>query len=208
MLAGVEKKLLVWMAARLPAWVNSDHLTALSLLAMIGAGACYWASREWPAAILFVNLCLVINWFGDSLDGTLARVRNKLRPRYGFYVDHIVDAFSAVFMFVGMALSGYMSPWVAVALLIVYLLLAIDSYLATYSIGVFRLSFAAFGPTELRILIMAGNTYAYFHPRVMFLGAERWFLDIGCGIGAACMAIVVVLSVIRNTRALYQAERL
>lgn len=208
MLAASEKRLLVWMAQRMPSWVNSDQLTSLSLLAMLAAGGCYWATNRWPAAILFVNLCLVVNWFGDSLDGTLARVRNRQRPRYGYYIDHIVDAFSAVFLFVGMGLSLYMSMPVAMALLLTYLLLAIDSYLATYSLGVFRLSFAAFGPTELRILMIVGNTYAFFMPTAIFLGSRRLFLDVGGGIGAACMAVAVLLSVGRNIVALYRLERL
>jgi hypothetical protein len=85
-LAPVEKKCLIWMAGRTPRWVNSDHLTALGLAAMLGAGLSYWYARWNSAGLWLVILCLAVNWLGDSLDGTLARVRNRQRPRYGFYV--------------------------------------------------------------------------------------------------------------------------
>src|SRR6266481_6112500 len=109
MLAAAEKKTLIWLAHRLPAWVNSDHLTALGFLAMIAAGLCYWAASWDRRALLAVILALAVNWFGDSLDGTLARVRNRLRPRYGFYVDHVIDAFGMTILFCGIAASGYIS---------------------------------------------------------------------------------------------------
>src|SRR5579872_366280 len=136
-LADVEKKTLMWLAARMPAWVNSDHLTGLGLFGMLGAGMSYIASR-WSVYGLFgVIVCLAVNWFGDSLDGTLARFRNRPRPRYGFYIDHVVDAFSAVFLLVGLALSGYMHWMVAMGLLVAYFLLSIEVYLATYTLGTF-----------------------------------------------------------------------
>ena len=100
-------------------------------------------------------MCLTVNWFGDSLDGTLARVRDKQRPRYGFYVDHIVDSFGAIFLIGGLGLSGYMTGTIAMGVIIAYFLLAIEIYLATYTIGVFRLSFGVWGPTELRIVLFA-----------------------------------------------------
>src|SRR5580765_5093927 len=121
-LASVEKRCLIWMAQRAPKWLNSDHLTGLGLLALMAAGACYWYGRWNRAALLAVIVCLAVNWFGDSLDGTLARVRNKQRPRYGFYVDHVVDCLGALFLLGGLALSTFMSPGIALGLLIVYLL--------------------------------------------------------------------------------------
>ena len=116
-LAPIEKRTLIWLAHRLPAWVNSDHLTALALAAMLFAGLSYWLASVTPAGLFLVVACLAVNWFGDSLDGTLARVRCHQRPRYGFYVDHVVDAVGAVFLFGGMGLSGYMSPLVSLILL-------------------------------------------------------------------------------------------
>lgn len=132
-LANLEKKALLWLAARMPAWINSDHLTVLGLAAMAGAGVSYWWARSNRAGLLLAIICLAINWLGDSLDGTVARFRNCCRPRYGFYVDHVVDAFSALFLLGGLALSGYMSPWIALGLLIVYLMLSVEIYLASYA---------------------------------------------------------------------------
>src|SRR5713226_5862007 len=142
--AAYEKRLLIWMAERTPAWINSDHLTSLGFAAQLLTGAAYAMSgfsRAWlVAAIAF----LALNWLGDSLDGTLARVRQHQRPRYGFYVDHILDSIGSVALMGGLALSGYMSPLIAVGLLVLFLLLSIQSYLATYTLGEFRMSFPSF----------------------------------------------------------------
>src|SRR5438105_7138219 len=156
-LASVEKKALIWLAQRMPAWVNSDHLTILGFVSLLAVGLSYWYSRYSRVGLFLVMLFFVLNWFGDSLDGTLARVRNRQRPRYGFYVDHVLDACGSIFVFGGLAASGYMSERVAVGLLVAYFLLSIEVYLATYTVGRFHLSFFAFGPTELRLLLIAGN---------------------------------------------------
>src|SRR6266516_5513779 len=155
--ATAEKRALLWMAERTPAWINSDHLTLLGFLAQILAGVGYALSRWNRYWLLAVIGFLALNWLGDSLDGTLARVRQRLRPRYGFYVDHMVDSFGALALMGGLALSGYMHPWIAIGLLIAFLMLSIQSYLATHALGEFRISFWRFGPTELRILLAVGN---------------------------------------------------
>ena len=205
--ATIERKALAYLAARLPAWVNSDHLTALGLAAMIAAGACYAAARWWPPAILIVNLWLAVNWFGDSLDGTLARLRNRQRPRYGFYVDHIVDALGILAILCGLALSGYMSWLVALAFLVVYFLLSIDIYLATYTIGAFRMAYCKLGPTELRILLAIGNVAAFYHPRAHLFGDHLLF-DVSTLIAIVVLAIITIFSIVRNTTSLYRAEKL
>lgn len=138
--AAAEKKLLVWLAQRMPSAVNSDHLTALGTLAQLGAGACYAWAAHYRYALLLAVLCVALNWFGDSLDGTLARVRNQQRPRYGFYVDHMADAFGAIAMMGGLGCSGYLHWQVAIAMLLGFLVLSIESYLATYTLGKFRMS--------------------------------------------------------------------
>jgi hypothetical protein len=120
-LAGAEKKALIWMARRLPHWINSDHLTMLGFAAMLIAGVAYAAANRRPLALIFVVLALALNWFGDSLDGTLARVRNQLRPRYGFYVDHVLDMVGTFSLPGGLALSGYMNPLLALGMLAVSL---------------------------------------------------------------------------------------
>jgi phosphatidylglycerophosphate synthase len=206
LLANVERHCLLWLARHTPAVIHSDHLTLLGFIAMILAGAYYTLARLWPPALLLVSVCLAVNWLGDSLDGTLARYRNRQRPRYGFYVDHVVDAFSAVFLLGGLALSGYMSERVAFGMLVCFLLLAIDAYLATYSLGVFRLSIGKFGPTEMRILLAAGNYFAWRNPSVVFFGRERLFFDAAGLVAIPCMVAFLLVSVVRNTMALYRLE--
>ncbi len=207
-LAPIEKRCLIWLARRAPDWMNSDHLTALGLAALLAAGLCYWYSRWNPVALLLVIVCLGANWAGDSLDGTLARVRNKQRPRYGFYVDHIVDCLGALFLLGGLGLSSFMSPGIALGLLIAYLLLSCEVYLATYTLGTFEISFWKFSPTELRILLAVGNIALFLKPRagLTLLGERYAMFDIGGAIGMMGMALVLAVSVIKHTRTLYRAE--
>jgi archaetidylinositol phosphate synthase len=206
--ASAERRALLWLAARTPLCIGPDHLTMLGLVAQIGAGACYalapW-NRYW---LLGVTACLALNWLGDSLDGTLARVRQQLRPRYGFYVDHMVDSLGALALMGGLALSGYMHAWIAIGLLVAFLLLSIQSYLATQALGEFRLSFWRFGPTELRILLAAGNAALSWKPRVHFLGGDYNLFDIGGTIGVAGMTLMVVFFTGQNTVRLYREERI
>lgn len=206
--ARLEKRVLLWLAARMPAWVNSDHLTALGLAAMAAAGAAYWLSGTDARWLFVVNALLAANWFGDSLDGTLARFRNRCRPRYGFYVDHMVDMFGALFLLGGLALSSFMSPAVAGALLLAYYLLSINVYLATYTLGVFKLSFGGLGGTELRLLLMTGNLLLLVGPRVT-IGPYHVLLYDAAGILVAiAMAVALVVATLRNTRTLYRLETL
>jgi phosphatidylglycerophosphate synthase len=206
--AGVEKKALLWLAARTPAWVTPDHLTGLGLLAMLVAGVAYRFSAERPALLLLVNVALLVNWLGDSLDGTLARFRERCRPRYGFYVDHLVDAFGALFLLGGLAVSGYMSERVALALLVAYLLVSINIYLATYTLGVFKISAGPVGGTELRILLALGNLALLAQPRFRVLGRQVLLYDVVGLAAVAALAGVLIVSTARNTRALYTLERL
>jgi len=210
-LARIEKTCLLWLAARLPRWVSSDGLTVIGLLSMLGAGLSYWLSREHRAGLLLVILCLAVNWFGDSLDGTLARFRNQPRPRYGFYVDHVVDTFGALFLLGGLALSGYMSLLVAAGLLIAYYILSIEVYLATYTIGTFHMSFGGIGPTELRILLSVGNLALYFHPGVPLVhivDADYRLFDVGGAIAMVGMLLMAVAATTKHTAQLYRAEPL
>jgi phosphatidylglycerophosphate synthase len=206
-LAAAEKRFLIWMARRMPRSVNSDHLTALGFTSLVAAGISYWYAGVNPIGLWLVIVFLVLNWFGDSLDGTLARVRNQQRPRYGFYVDHILDACGALFIFGGLALSGFMSERVAVGLLVVYFLLNIEVFLATYTIGKFHLSFAKFGPTELRLLLIAGNIALMFKPPVVnFFGTRQLMFDIGGVCGIVGMSIALIVSIVSHTAQLYREE--
>ncbi|HEV3334506.1 MAG TPA: CDP-alcohol phosphatidyltransferase family protein [Bryobacteraceae bacterium] len=207
-LAPLEKRCLVWLAHRTPRWINSDHLTALGLIALSGAGLSYWYARWDHRGLLLVIVFLALNWLGDSLDGTLARVRNRQRPRYGFYVDHVVDAFGTFFLLSGLALSGYMSERIAAGLLVAYFMLSIEVYLATYTIGTFHLSFWKFSPTELRILLMIGNIALLYRPVVRLFGDTYQLFDVGGIVGIAGMALMLISAVVRHTVLLYRAERL
>jgi phosphatidylglycerophosphate synthase len=204
LLAAAEKRALVWMAERMPDWISSDHLTVVGFAAQIAAGVCYALAVHDQRMLLAAIVCLAANWFGDSLDGTLARVRQQQRPRYGFYVDHITDSVGAAAMMGGLAVSGYMHPALAMALLIVFLLLSIQSYLATYTLGEFHLSLWHFGPTELRVLLAVGNLALFRWAWVMH-GRYRLF-DIGGAIGLAAMLLMLVVVILKNTVRLYREE--
>ncbi len=207
-LAPLEKRCLIWLAHHMPAWVNSDHLTLLGLAALLGAGLSYWWARSSPAGLYAVVVCLALNWLGDSLDGTLARVRNRQRPRYGFYVDHVVDAFGALFLLGGLALSGFMSERIALCLLIAYLMLSIEVYLATYALGTFHISFWKFSPTELRILLAIGSLVLVWRPDAHVRGTDWRFFDVGGVAGIIGMAAMLVIAAAKHTRALYNAEKI
>ncbi len=208
-LADVEKRTLVWIAGRLPRWVNSDHLTGLGAIAMVGTGVAFAAASLNPWTLLLVPPTLAVNWFGDSLDGTVARVRNTQRPRYGYYLDHVVDVANVSVLFTGLALSGLLNPWIAAALLVGYLLLSAESFLATHALGVFRISFAGFGPTELRILLSIGALAVLVKPVVNPLGLGHVQLfDAGGLVGAIGMFGAFFLNAARNTAELYRAEPL
>lgn len=201
-----ENCALIWMAGRIPAWVNPDHLTVLGFTAQIMTGASYTLAR-YNRLWLIVGICfLALNWLGDSLDGTLARVRNQQRPRYGFYVDHMLDSIGSVALMGGLALSGYMSPVIAVSLLVLFLLLSIQSYLATYTLGEFRMSFWSFGPTELRILLAAGNLALFRWPMVWH-GRYHLF-DFGGAIGIVGMSAMLLFFTAKNIARLYDEERI
>jgi len=204
--SAAEKRALVWMAERTPAWINSDHLTLLGFVAEISAGAGYALSHWNWYWLLGVIGFLALNWLGDSLDGTLARVRQRQRPRYGFYVDHMVDSFGALALMSGLSISGYMHPYIAIGLLIVFLLLSIQSYLATYTLGEFQLSFWKFGPTEIRILLAGGNIALLFQP--MIWHRHYRLFDVGGVVGIIGMAAMLVFSTARNTMRLFREERL
>jgi archaetidylinositol phosphate synthase len=207
-LATAEKRALIWMAERLPRWINSDHLSALGLISMAGAGLSFWLAASNPVGgAALVVLCLLLNWFGDSLDGTVARVRNQQRPRYGYYVDHVIDLAGTAMLFAGLAASGYMTPAIAVLVVAAYYLVSAETFLATHSRGVFKMAFLGVGPTELRVLLAAGAVALINTPMVAPFGmgpVRLW--DLGGFIGAVGMAGAFIASSVRNGKALYAEE--
>jgi archaetidylinositol phosphate synthase len=209
MLAALERRVLVWLARRTPAFVTSDHLTWIGTAGMLGVGCALAAASTSRAWLALVPVFLAVNWFGDSLDGTLARVRNTQRPRYGYYLDHVMDLANTVVLFAGLGVSGIASPLVAGGLLVCYLLLAAESFLAAHALGVFRISFGAFGPTELRLLLAVGAIVAIERPVVTPFGLgpiPLW--DAGGLCGIVGMAIAVVITAVRNARRLAVADPL
>jgi archaetidylinositol phosphate synthase len=207
-LAPLEKRTLIWLARGLPNWIHSDHLTVLALAAMVLAGLAYWLASVTPAGLPLAVVCLAVNWFGDSLDGTLARVRNHQRPRYGFYVDHVVDALGALFLLCGLGVSGYMSPFVALGLLVAYLLLLVETFLATHTLGTFKMSYFKIGPTELRILLAIGNLVLLVHPMAEVFGRQYRLFDVAGVVAIVGLLFTLVFAAAVNTRALYRAEPL
>jgi archaetidylinositol phosphate synthase len=208
LLAGVEKRCLIWMAQRLPAWVGSDHLTALGAVAMLGAGLAFWAAPARPWALLAVVFLLAVNWFGDSLDGTLARVRHQERPRYGFYVDHVLDVVGILFLFSGLVAGGFMTPLVGAGFLIAYYLLNVEIALATHTVGTFRISYWKMGPTEMRILLAVGALQLLRSTDVVLLGNRFLLFDVGGIVAIAGLAATFIASAVSNTLKLYRLEPL
>ena len=204
-LAASEKRLLVNIAGRLPAWVNSDHLTFTGAVAMLGIGVCYWAGG---GALWMVIPLLALNWFGDSLDGTLARVRKQERPRYGYYVDHVLDAVGFACLFGGLILGGHMSPVIGLGFLAAYFLVISEISMATHARGKFKMAFMKVGPTELRIILAAGTIQLMRSDSFLMLGREWLLFDVGGLVAAAGMLIAFATAAVSNGVALYNEERL
>lgn len=207
-LAAPERLVLRWIAARLPRWVSSDQLTVLGVLAATVVAVAYALSGLHPGWLWGASGALVVNWLGDSLDGTLARVRGVERPRYGYYLDHAVDAYATAAIGVGLGLSPYVSLGVALVLVIVYLALSINVYLESAVFGAFRLGYGRLGPTEVRLILIAVNTGILLHRRTPGLAAVpiRLVADGVCVIAAACMLTLLVVRFSRNLRSLARLE--
>jgi phosphatidylglycerophosphate synthase len=206
--APLEKRALLWIAQRAPAWLTSDQLTVLGLAALIAAGIGYAWARFDRHTLLLVTVCLALNWLGDSLDGTLARVRGQERPRYGFYVDHVADIFGSSALMLGLACSGFLHWQIAMAMLIAFLLLSAESYLAAYTLARFELSQGLLGPTEIRLLLIAGNLALLHNPYCMLFGRRFLLFDVGGSIAAAGMLAMAVAVSIRHSAQLYRQEPL
>ena len=204
-LAASEKRLLIWMARRLPAWVNSDHLTFTGAAAMLGIGACFWTGG---GALWLVIPLLALNWFGDSLDGTLARVRQHERPRYGYYVDHVLDAVGFACLFGGLMLGGHMSLPLGLGFLTAYYLLVAEISMATHARGTFKMAFLRVGPTELRILLAAGTIQLMRSSFVTIFGQQWLLFDVGGAAAIGGLLLAFTVSALRNGIALYREERL
>ncbi len=206
--AEVEKRLLTWIAKRTPACIGPDHLTVAAFIAQLFAGAASAWSPHDARALWLVNSFRFLNGLGDSLDGTVARVRNQQRPRYGFYVDHIADTLGALALMGGLAFSGYVHWPIALGLLVAFYVLSIESYLATYTIGRFHLSHGLFGPTEIRILLAVGNAVICRHPYADIAGRRFLLFDAAGMMALAGMTVMALAVTVRHTVTLYREETL
>ena len=208
LLAEPEARALDWIARRLPARVMPDHLTALGVLAALGIAAAYLLSNQDPVWLWAASGLLVVHWLGDSLDGTLARVRKTERPTYGYYLDHLVDAVATAVIGIGLGLSPYMLLATGLAIVVAYLVLSINTYLETHAFGRFRLGYGLLGPTEARLGLIALNTLLALGVGLGFQveGLGMTVLDL-VGLGAAgAMIAALTVRAARNLRVLAERE--
>jgi len=195
-LNGLEKKILIWLAERIPKKINSDHLTRLGLSGAFVSSAGYILSN-WDINFLWLaSFGLIVNWFGDSLDGTVARVRNAQRSIYGFFIDHNVDALTILVICIGAGLSPFIKFSTALLVLTAYLLLSIYTYINTYLIGEFKITYNKLGPTEFRLVVILINTLIIFFPtgnqNFVFLGVTLNIFDV-LGIIVAFILFIIYL---------------
>jgi archaetidylinositol phosphate synthase len=208
LLAPLERRILPRLAAALPGWVVPDHLTLLGLVASTGIGIAYYFSNQNENWLWLVSALLVVNWFGDSLDGTLARVRRIERPRYGFYLDHLMDAYSTFMIGMGLGLSPYMLLAVGLAIVIAYLLLSINVYLETHVFGEFGLGYALIGPTEVRVILIGLNAFALWLGPLPFgvRGVGATVFDVFGVAAVSAMVAMLAVRAGRNLRTLARME--
>ena len=199
LLAEPEARLLAAIAGRLPRFVRPDHLTVVALVAAVAFAVAAATGHFWTAAAL-----LVVHWFGDSLDGTLARVRKAERPRYGYYLDHLADAFATALVGLGLGLSAHMHLAAGLVLVIAYLALSINSYLETQALGRFSLGYGRLGPTEARLGLIALLSAVALGAEVSWLGLT--LLDVVALGGAAVMLLALFARACSNLRVLAARE--
>jgi archaetidylinositol phosphate synthase len=203
-----ERWALPRLAARLPEWVVPDHLTVLGLFASTTVAAAYALTNRDPAWLWLASGALIVQWFGDSLDGNLARYRRIERPRYGYYLDHITDAYSTLAIALGLGFSPYMLLAVGLAIGIAYLLLSLNVYLETHVFSEFRFSYGNLGPTEVRIVLIALNTVALtIGPLPLrLIGFGATVFDIVGMVAALAMVVMLLARAIANLRTLGRLE--
>ncbi len=188
LLGPLERPALQFFARCMPAWVTPDKLTAFGLLGSVLIFISYILTRRDPGFLWLASLGFVINWFGDSLDGTLARYRNIQRPIYGFFVDHSLDAVSEAMVFIGLGLSPYVRLDLALLALVGYLMMSILVYIRTCVDGVFKISYGKLGPTEIRLIAILANTILFFSSN------PQWNTSVGTfGIYDLMVIVIIVI---------------
>src|SRR4051794_29250751 len=208
LLAKPEKRVLSAIARRLPRWILPDDLTALGVASAIGIGISYLATNADHTWLWVASALLVVHWLGDSLDGTLARVRGIERPRYGYYLDHLIDAISTACIGIGLGLSPFMLLATGALIVVAYLMLSINVYLESFALGRFSIGYGRIGPTEVRVLLIGLNV-------ALALGAGLNFQVAGLGmtvfdlVGLAVAGVMCALLVgraVTNLRRLSEDE--
>lgn len=208
LLGPLERPALAWLAARLPKWVTPDILTGLGLLAGILIALSYWLTNVNKNFLWLASFGFFLNWYGDSLDGTVARFRKIERPRYGFFIDHNMDAITSILIFWGLGLSPYVDFKIAMLGLSSYMLLAVFVYVLTYATGVFRISSSKIGPTEIRAIAVLANTIVYYvgNPKIEFLfGAYTLYSLIVLGVAIMLFGLFII-NVTQEAKNLLQVE--
>lgn len=208
LLAVPEKRLLRWIAARLPRWILPDDLTALGVLAAVGVAVAYQLANDSHDWLWLASALLVVQWLGDSLDGTLARVRGIERPTYGYYLDHLVDAIATAAIGIGLGLSPLMLLSIGTLIVVAYLILSINVYLESFAFNRFSIGYGYVGPTEIRLILIALNTVVALGAGLDFVVADvglTVFDLIGLGI-AGTMITLLVGRALRNLRELAKEE--
>lgn len=162
LLGPLERPALKWLAAHMPAWVTPDTCTIIGVIGALGVAISYILSIYDRNFLWLASLGFVVHWFGDSLDGTLARYRHIERPIFGFFIDHTTDAFSGLVIFLGLGMTPYVNFNIACLTLIAYLLLCVLVFVRTSVVGEFKISYGKLGPTEIRVFAILLNTAMYF----------------------------------------------
>jgi len=208
LLGPLERPALRWLAAHTPGWMKPDHMTIIGIIGALMIAASYGLTNYYEGFLWLASLGFVINWYGDSLDGTLARYRHRERPLYGFFVDHTVDAFTEMVIFLGIGLSPYMNFTIACLALIGYLMVSVLVYVRTCVKGEFKISYAGLGPTELRFLLILINTYLYFwgNPTLQFFNVSVNFLNLAGIIVASLLFLICSISSINQARQLARID--
>lgn len=205
-----EKKALVWLAERQPRWMTSDTLTYFGVAAAVLYTAFCWLARVNVNYLWAASFCLVLNWYGDSLDGTLARVRQTQRPKYGFFIDHSLDALTTCMFCIGLGLSPMMQLSISLFITAGYLCMSIYTYLSTIVIGKFRLTYAGLGPTEMRLIIIAVFALYVFFPmddHTLDICGTPWTVYDGIGaLVATLLFVIYIVSLAKDLRALAKID--
>lgn len=206
LLGPLERPTLQWLSAHLPAWMTPDVLTLIGIFGSVVTFASYWATKVDKNFLWLASLGFVINWFGDSLDGTVARYRKIERPKYGYFIDHTVDSFSMLLVFTGLGLSPYVRLDIACLALVGYLMMSILTYVEAYVSGKFQLSYAKVGPTEMRLIAIIANILIYFleNPSIDLSIVSLTVFDLIVAVIAALLFIVFLTTTMR--KALYWRE--